>query len=116
MTNNVSKLQGRINKIKLELENLGDFRTGSLSEQYNVCGKPNCRCKDKKNPQKHGPYYQISFYKNKKHTTFFVKKENVKTIKDEVKAYKLFKALIDEWIALSTELSNCRLAATKVVS
>ncbi len=31
--------------------------TGSLHEQYLPCGKPNCRCKDSQNPQRHGPYY-----------------------------------------------------------
>ena len=113
MATEILKMSDRINKIKAQIENLENFRAGSLSEQYNVCGKPGCRCKDEKNPKKHGPYYQISFYKNKKHTTFFVRKENVKTIKAEVKTYKLLKSLIEEWVALSTELSNLRLAAAK---
>lgn len=113
MATNISKMNERIEEIKSQIENLEDFRAGSLSEQYNVCGKAGCRCKDEKNPKRHGPYYQISFYKNKKHTTFFVRKENVKVIKAEVKTYKELKSLIEEWVALSTELSNHRLAAQK---
>lgn len=34
---------------------------GTVGEHYNVCGKTPCRCKDKDNPQKHGPYYQLSY-------------------------------------------------------
>lgn len=116
MATKILKMNKRINEIKAQIANLENFRAGSLSEQYNVCGKSGCKCKDKKDPQKHGPYYQVSFYKNKKHTTFFVRKENVKTIKEEVKTYKLFKSLIGEWITLSTELSNERLSASKNVS
>ena len=56
-----NQIQRRIEKIKAELEGLGGMHPGSISEQYNVCGTPGCRCKDKKNPQKHGPYYQLSF-------------------------------------------------------
>ena len=40
---------------------LGPFLPGSISEQWNVCGTPRCKCKDPKRPQKHGPYYQLSF-------------------------------------------------------
>lgn len=113
MANNFLKMIERIEEIKSQLGKLKNFRAGSLSEQYNVCGKAGCQCKDEKNPKKHGPYYQISFYKNRKHTTLFVRKENVKAIKAEVKTYKEFKSLVEEWVALNTELSNHRLAAKK---
>jgi hypothetical protein len=109
MIKDILKKQKRINKIKELICDLEDFRPGSLSEQYNVCGKVGCRCKNKENPEKHGPYYQISCYKNKKHTTRFVKKENIKGIKNEVETYKKFKTLIDEWILLNTEISDIRL-------
>lgn len=110
MSNEMLKLENRINKIKEKLLKFENFRSGSLSEQYNVCGKANCRCKDKKNPKKHGPYYQASFYINGKHSTFFVREENVKAIKDEIKNYKIIKSLIDEWVNLNTLMSNQRFA------
>lgn len=110
MTTKKSKNFKRINEIKLAIANIGDFRSGSLSEQYNVCGKSGCRCKDKNNPQKHGPYYQIGYYKNKKHTTLFVKKEHINKIKEEIKNYQRLQELIKEWVRLSTEESNDRLS------
>jgi uncharacterized protein DUF6788 len=56
----IEELEQRIEEIKNELVAIGEMRPGSLSEQYNVCGNPTCRCKDPKNPQRHGPYYQLS--------------------------------------------------------
>jgi hypothetical protein len=50
----------QIERVKVKLAALGDLRPGSLSTQYNVCGTPGCRCKATP-PEKHGPYYQVSF-------------------------------------------------------
>jgi hypothetical protein len=61
MATHLQRWQQQIDQIKQELLALGDMRPGALSEQYNVCGKPNCRCKDPRKPQKHGPYYQLSY-------------------------------------------------------
>jgi hypothetical protein len=109
MKKNEKDIQGKIEAVKKKIIQTGNFRPGSLSTQYNVCGKQGCKCKDKLNPKKHGPYYQLSFYGNKKHTTRFVKKHNLKTIEIEIKNYKSLKQLFDEWIQLSIEQSNLRI-------
>ena len=57
----MQKLQQRIDRLKSQIGELGPMRPGSLSRQYNVCGKPGCRCKDPKNPRRHGPYYKVSY-------------------------------------------------------
>ena len=57
----LQQIQRQIAKIKGELLELGDLHPGSLSRQYNVCGKPGCRCKDPKNPRRHGPYHKVSY-------------------------------------------------------
>ena len=66
MTNKINTRQAQIRKIKKNLEELGEIMPGSLSKQYNVCGNPNCRCKDSVNPRKHGPYYNLSYTWNSK--------------------------------------------------
>ena len=48
-----------IEQLKQRLLNLGPVLPGSISEQWNVCGTPGCKCKDPANPEKHGPYYQL---------------------------------------------------------
>ena len=64
-------LENQIERLKQEIAGLGDLRPGSLSEQYNVCGKAGCRCKASP-PQKHGPYYQISYTRKGKSGSRFV--------------------------------------------
>jgi hypothetical protein len=36
---------------------LSPLCSGSVHEQYLTCGKPECRCHDRQDPQRHGPYY-----------------------------------------------------------
>src|SRR5580693_9482644 len=67
-----AQIEHRIEQVKRQLTRLRAMHPGSLSEQYNVCGKPGCRCKDAKNPQKHGPYNQLSFTRRGQGGTRFV--------------------------------------------
>jgi hypothetical protein len=97
-----------VERIKRELLRLGDLRPGSLSEQFNVCGTPSCRCK-KSPPQKHGPYYQISYTRKGRSGTRFVRKPQITTIKRQLRNYTRMRELVDRWIATATELSDLRL-------
>ena len=99
----------QIEKVKGQLAALGDLRPGSLSTQYNVCGTPGCRCKATP-PEKHGPYYQVSFTRKGKSSSKFVRKEDLAAVRRELKNYEVMKTLVDRWIDLATELSNLRLA------
>ena len=100
----------RIEEVKHEISGLGEIRTGSLSEQWNVCGNPKCRCKDKENPQKHGPYYQLSYTRYGKSSTEFVSRKNVDTVRKQLEDYKAFMSLKDEWIDLSVAIAKLRKA------
>ena len=99
----------QIEKVKGQLAALGDLRPGSLSTQYNVCGTPGCRCKATP-PEKHGPYYQVSFTRKGKSSSKFVRKEDLNTVRRELKNYEVMKTLVDRWIEMATELSTLRLA------
>jgi hypothetical protein len=104
----MTQWQARIEQIKNELADLGDMRPGSLSEQYNVCGNPTCRCKDPKNPQRHGPYYQISYSHKGRSTTEFVKPAMVTAARRQLRSYRRFKKLTEEWIDLSVKIAKLR--------
>jgi hypothetical protein len=108
-----TQLELEIVKVKEELSGLGDLRPGSLSTQYNVCGTPSCKCKADP-PQKHGPYYQVSFTRKGKGSTKFIKEDDLPAIREQLKNYERMKELIDRWIELSTELSNLRLTRPNV--
>ena len=111
-TDKQSILQQKIEKTKQALMALGDMRPGSLSTQYNVCGKPGCRCKADP-PERHGPYYQVSFTRRGKSSSKFVKKEDLPEVRKQIKNYQRMKLLTDTWIELATELSNLRIAKGK---
>jgi hypothetical protein len=108
MEKRIPVLEAQIEKIKQELLSIGDLRPGSLSQQYTVCGKANCRCKEDP-PRKHGPYYQLSFTRKGRSGTKFVKKHQVTTVKKQLKNYARLRKLVDRWIELSTELCQLNL-------
>jgi len=106
--NSIEDLEKRIVAIKKEISSLGEMRTGSLSEQYNVCGKAGCKCKDPKDPQKHGPYYQLSYSRYRKSTSQFVRQEDLEAVRQQLADYKTFMKLKDEWIDHSILLAKLR--------
>jgi hypothetical protein len=102
----------RIEEIKKQLIALGDLRPGSLSQQYNVCGKPGCRCKADP-PQKHGPYYQLGWTRKGKSTTRFVRPPDLSEVRREIKNYERLQTLMDRWIELSMELCELKTKLSK---
>ncbi len=95
-----------IENINSELMALGPMLPGSISEQWNVCGKAGCRCKDPNEPQRHGPYYQLSFTIGGKSSTMFVKKEDLSEVRRRIEKYKRFKDLTVELIRAYVELAR----------
>ena len=77
----------------MELLNEGPMLPGSIKKQWNVCGMPSCRCKDPDNPQKHGPYNQLSFTLAGKSTSMFVKDDELDYMTEVAERYRHFKAL-----------------------
>ena len=108
METRIQTLERRIEKITTQLAQLGDLRIGSLSEQYNVCGRAGCRCKASP-PIKHGPYHQLSFTRKGKSSTRFVRRGELTTVKQQLRNYEKLRKLVDQWITLGTELSNLKL-------
>ena len=104
-------LDTRIAAIKAALAALGPLRPGSLSQQYNVCGNPRCRCKADP-PQKHGPYYQLSYTFRGKSYSDFVRRDALPQIQAQMRNYETLRALVDEWIAVSLELARLTRSAT----
>ncbi len=84
------------------------LQPGILTQQYNVCGKAACRCKADP-PQRHGPYYQLSFTRKGKSTTQFVKPRDLLLVRQQVRNYRRLRRLMDRWIALGMQLARLRL-------
>jgi len=89
----MTKEQRKLEQIKQKLLKLGPMLPGSISEQWNVCGTPGCKCKNKERPIKHGPYYQLSFSVKGKSSSFFVKKQDLAEAHKRIQRYKQFRKL-----------------------
>jgi hypothetical protein len=87
------KTKKSIEHLQQKLLSLGPVLPGSISEQWNVCGTPGCKCKDTVNPKKHGPYYQLSFSVGGRSSSMFIKKEDIAEARKRVKRYQEFKKL-----------------------
>src|SRR5437763_348252 len=86
-----AKIQKRIQRIKAELSAIDAMRPGSLTRQY----------KDPKN--KRGAYYQLSYTRERKSRTEYVPRPCLPEVRREIRHYKRFKILTDEWVDLSIE-------------
>jgi len=107
-------IENRIHKIKQQIAALGDIRPGALSQQYNVCGNPTCRCKAKP-PVKHGPYYQISFTWKGKSRSQFIRDDDAEEARRQLENYRQLRELVDEWVTLAVELSQLRMLARRAL-
>ena len=90
----IQQIERRIDRIKAALSHVGPMRPGSLTRQY----------KDRKN--KTGAYWQISYTRQMKSRTEYVREEWVDEIRRQIATHKRFKRLIDQWIDLDIERSK----------
>ncbi len=102
----VERLQQQIEQIKRQLLALGPLHPGSLSRQYNVCGKIGCRCKRRPHPRRHGPYYKVSYVFRNQFTSRFVPRLEVPAVRTELANYKRLKKLIDQWVGAAVRLAK----------
>jgi hypothetical protein len=102
-TTTITQLDAEIRNIQGELQALGPMHPGSISKQYQVCGRDGCRCQDAKNPQRHGPYHKLAYVYRGKPVCRFVRAGTEAQLTQRLAVYKRFRSLIDRWIALSIQ-------------
>jgi len=97
----IQQIERRIARIKEELQAVGPMRPGSLTCQY----------RDTKS--RAGAYWQISYTRQMKSRTEYVRRERVAEIREQIATYKRFKRLIDQWLDLSIERSQLAIQIAK---
>lgn len=107
-----SALRRRIEQIKGELVALGQLRPGTLTQQYNVCGTPGCRCKADP-PEKHGPYYQLSYTWQGKSRSESVLPREVERVREQLRNYQRLRSLLEDWIGSGIELARMERRAVR---
>jgi hypothetical protein len=93
----------KILHLKHQLMSLGPLHPGSLSRQYQVCGKPGCKCVDRQKPRPHGPYTKLTYVYHGKFTCRFVRAGSVQEVAALVATFKTFRKLTDEWVGLAIQ-------------
>lgn len=97
----ISQIEEEIHNIQDELQRLGAMHPGSISKQYQVCGRAGCQCAATKNPQRHGPYHKLSYVHRGKAVCRFVRAGTEQALSERLAVYKRFRELTDRWVALS---------------
>ena len=96
MSNTLSVLEKRMERIKRELMDLGPMRPGSISRQY-------------RDPQtKERPFHQISYTYKGRGRSEYVRAENVAQLHRETATFKRFRKLAEQWVELSLKTSQLR--------
>jgi hypothetical protein len=98
-------LRERIERIKAAIAALGPLRPGTLTQQYNVCGTPGCRCKEDP-AQRHGPYHQLSYTWRGRSRSEFVREQEIQQVQEQLRNYARLRALINEWVDNAIELAR----------
>ena len=103
-----TQLMKRMQVLKDKLVGVEEMYPGSLSKQYNICGTPGCKCKDKKNPIKHGPYTNLSYTFRRKNHTKFIRKDLEQNFKRFTSNYKRFREHVEELLECNMKLIDLR--------
>jgi hypothetical protein len=104
--NRIQQIERKIDRIKEDLQQIGAMRPGSLTRQF-------------KDPQrKAGAYWQISYTRQRKSRTEYVRQEWVAEIRRQIATHQRFKRLVDQWVDLSIQHSQLtlRMAIPKVIT
>lgn len=96
----------RITRLKSMLLKLGPMHPGSITRQYSTCGKLRCKCKDPKNPVKHGPYYKLSYTAGRDNSTVFIRSSKLAEAKRRIKEYHKFKKLNVDLVKAYVDLAK----------
>ena len=97
----IQQIERRIVRIQAALQKIGPMRPGSLTRQY----------RDPEN--RAGAYWQISYTRQMKSRTEYVRKEWVPEIRKQIATHKRFKHLTEEWGDLSIEHSQLTMKVAK---
>ncbi len=103
-----ASLEKERDRLLRELAQLGDMRSGSLSERYQRCSRSPCVCDDPKHPG-HGPIYSYSaLVDGKTKIRNYKPGPHLERLRNELAAYQRFRELTHELIVVSNRLCEAR--------
>ncbi|WP_343603035.1 DUF6788 family protein [Mycobacterium sp.] len=101
-------LEQQRDRLYTELAATGDFRRGSISQNYRRCGKPNCACAQPDHPG-HGPRYLWTRTVAGRGTKGRqLSAAEVDKVRGELAAYQRFADLSEQIVAVNESICEAR--------
>ena len=108
MPHSLVDLEGRRAAIQLQITQLGDMRSGSISGTGGRCGNSNCRCHRDADPG-HGPYYRLTRkVEGKTVTETFSSPASLAKARREVAECQRFRELGDQLLDVNEQICKLR--------
>jgi hypothetical protein len=114
LPDSLTALEQQRSGILMQILELGDFRSGSITAISGRCGKPNCRCHQPNRPG-HGPNFRLTRkIKGKSISETFSSAVELRKAQREVEAFHRFRRLTQELLEVNEKI--CRARPTVTVS
>ncbi len=104
------ELEAERDRLFALLASLGDFRRGSVSENYRKCGKPNCACAAPDHPG-HGPRFLWTRSARRKTVGRQLAAGEVAKVRGEVARHGEFASTVEQVIEVNEKICEARPAA-----
>src|SRR5208283_2193285 len=92
----------------MQILELGDFRSGSITAINGRCGKPNCHCHQPNQPG-HGPNYRLTHkIRDKTVSESFASAAELRKAQIEVEAFHRFRQLSQELLEVNERICRAR--------
>jgi hypothetical protein len=103
------ELESRRAAVQLQIAQLGDMRSGSITGTSGRCGNPNCHCHQAGDPG-HGPYYRLTRkVKGKTVTETFSSPASLAKAQREVAECQRFRELGEQLLEVNEQICELRL-------
>jgi hypothetical protein len=104
----LGRLESHRGDLLAELEQVGDFRRGSLNPVFRRCGKPNCACAAPGH-RGHGPQWNLTRKAGGRTVALHLKPgPELDKVRREVAEYKRFRDLCDQLTEVSEQICALR--------
>ena len=108
MPDSLVDLESRRAAVQLQIGQLGDMRSGSITGTGGRCGNPNCHCQRAGDPG-HGPYYRLTRKVNGKTVTeTFSTAAGLAKARREVAECQRFRELGDQLLDVNEQICELR--------
>lgn len=108
MPDSLAELEARRAAVQLQITQLGDMRSGSITGTGGRCGNSNCHCHRAGDPG-HGPYYRLTRKVNGKTVTeMFSSPASLAKAQREVAECRRFRELADQLLEINERVCQLR--------